>query len=83
MQTQRMIDRGARDAERQRLLGHDEWCRRFALRIHRQTGVTNDIASQAADAAWNDAENERRAHPAGGQPEPETAADDELTHWND
>lgn len=48
MQTQRMIDRGARDAERQRLLGRDEWCRRFAIYIHGKTGVDNAIASQAA-----------------------------------
>lgn len=77
------VDRGARDAERQRLLARDEWCRRFALRIHRMTGVGNDAASQVADTAWREAESERQAHPAGGQVEPETAADEELNNWEE
>ncbi|WP_342595503.1 hypothetical protein AAGT95_03060 [Salinicola lusitanus] len=84
MQTERMIDRGARDAERQRLLGRDEWCRRFALRIHKRTGTGNDAASQVAQAAWIDSENDRRQHPEFfNQQEPEAAADEELTYWGE
>ncbi|WP_106418203.1 hypothetical protein [Salinicola tamaricis] len=83
MQTETLIDRAARDTERQRLLGHDEWCRRFALRLHRRTGVANDIASQAAESAWGDAERDRLAHPGDGQQPPEAAADEELTYWGE
>lgn len=83
MQTQRMIDTGARDAQRQRMLDRHEWCRRFALRIHRQTGVRNDVASQAAESAWGDAERERRERPEYGQAPPEAAADEELQHWSE
>lgn len=77
------VDRGARDAERQRLLGRDEWCRRYARRIHSQTGVRNDIAGQVAKTAWEEAEKERRQDPEIDQQEPEAAADEELTYWDE
>lgn len=83
MQTQRMIDRGARDAERQRLLGRDEWCRRFAIYIHGKTGVDNAIASQAANDAWTEEERERHENPAYGPTDPEDAAESELTYWDE
>lgn len=52
MRTQKMIDRAARDEERQQVLGKNEWCRRFADRAQNLTDADRELADQFAEAHW-------------------------------
>lgn len=75
MRTQKMVDRAARDEERQQVLGKDEWCRRFADHlIKNHAGIEKHEAEMAAKAGWQ---------PEWYPQNPEAAADKELMFWEE
>lgn len=83
MNSGKMVDRAARDDERQQVLGKGEWCRRFADRVQQRAGGDRNFAEQYADECWPEAEKEQRQCPQWEQVSPEDWADEEMSCWGE